>query len=714
MLRCLDMRDQPPQHPIRITYFPGPITHTSGGSIWEGAFAELRDYLLDHATMNDSKGSAGYWVAAPIPDGHRCDAACEPTRVVAIDYDDATEGPNWAELAEYSYVAHTTDTHLRVDKQGRVLPRWRVWVELSSEATAADLKASACPWPGAHLRAISQAAYVPIRMDTEWRSNEGRPLDLKREWARPGELVRAPAPQPAPAPPGAALPWREATVVEMFQDPEHTNLKAGGCGRVLYRFGFTPEFARQYVFVLLTNLGHPHAARHAQSAAAACSPMSTAWGVPKLLEHGVEFVGEEFSEIEVASPCTLRRNPDDRARPWWVWTPDVGVWAPATDGGAAAHVHTAPRLGPALNALPTAKRVRARNALLADHQRYELTAKDLDQAPDVLLAPGRGGGAVAVDLRSGARHVATPQDYASRCTSVAPVTATAAIERVFLDWTDGDTDLAEYLWAVASYAATGIAREKSLWVFYGPPDAGKSTFVEHVAATLGSYAVNVPIDTWLAGTRKNDADESLGRVGASTRLVISPELPQDRKFDVSRVTAFTGGDTLTAAGKWKSEQQFLPRAKLWIAGNHPPVTKQYSQAFASRLRIVPFMRVFERSHAFKEALEGLRGETLGRLLVGAERYLRNGLPAVPKAVAEATNEVVAESDAFGQWLLRKEQPGAFTTTLDLFAAWQRDNPMSPIKTVTAFGREMRRFPTYVKVTRRINGKETNGFDNLQP
>ena len=693
---------------IEVTYFPGRVTNTANGRTWQGEFDELADYLRAHAAVTDDKGTAGYWVAAAIPSGERSDAACEPTNVVALDWDD---GPvDWAALRPYAYVAHTSDTHLRPDARGVVKPRWRVWLQLESAAAAADLKAAQCPWPGAHLRSISQPAYVPTRPDTEWRVNSGRPLALGREWARPAPLVR----DTRPATAGAELPWDETTVVAMFEDPTHTNLKAGGCGRVLYRFGFTAEFAREYVYGVLSRLGHPHAARHAASAAAACTPLSTAWGIPSLVREGVVFHGQERSEVELAAPLTLRRNPDDRARPWWIWSPDVGVWARATDGAAQAHVHTTPRLGPMLDALPTAKRVRTRNALLSDHERYELTTAALDVDPDVLAVPaGDGRGALVVDLRTGARHVATPEDACSRACAVAPVTGpSCAIDRVVLDWADGDRELAEYLWAVASYAATGVAREKALWVFYGLRDTGKSTFVEHVAACLGSYAVNVPIDTWLSGTRKNDADESLGRVSANTRLVISPELPQDRKFDVSRVTAFTGGDTLTAAGKWKSEQQFVPCAKLWIAGNHPPATKSYSQAFASRLRIVPFTRVFERSHAFKDALRALRGETLGRLVAGAEVYLRSGLPPVPRAVAQATAEVVNESDAFGQWLAGHEAEGVFTPTLALFESWVRQHPMSHIKTVTAFARELNRFPQYVKATKRINSKEANGYIGL--
>jgi hypothetical protein len=81
-------------------------------------------------------------------------------------------------------------------------------------------------------------------------------------------------------------------------------------------------------------------------------------------------------------------------------------------------------------------------------------------------------------------------------------------------------------------------------------------------------------------------------------------------------------------------------------------------------------------------------------------------------VAQATAEVVNESDAFGQWLAGHEAEGVFTPTLALFESWVRQHPMSHIKTVTAFARELNRFPQYVKATKRINSKEANGYIGL--
>lgn len=201
--------------------------------------------LLDSGSDDGVKGSAGYAVAAPVP-GPRSNAAAEPTQVLALDYDDAgPEGPDWAALAAYRYVAYTTDSHSDTE------PRWRVWVLLDRAYSREEVADAACPWAGCHLRAISQPVYLPTRVSSlEWRINEApsaRPLRLTAEWGAPG----AGAAGAAWTPPTRKLtPSREATnalVTRWVSRPEGTNRLAGATGAALAEWGWSDEEVAEYL-----------------------------------------------------------------------------------------------------------------------------------------------------------------------------------------------------------------------------------------------------------------------------------------------------------------------------------------------------------------------------------------------------------------------------------------------------------------------------------
>lgn len=703
--------------PYELTYFSGPPTQVTGGVAWASDdWAALEPYLKAHATDAPTKDASGYWTACGLDGGRRRDGAARPTRVIALDWDADDSEPDWGALDSASagpYVAHTTANHRRVGPANPTgAPRWRVWMALTEAADAVTVRAARSPWSGGVLRGISQPAYVPTTgARTEWRSGGSGEGVRLADWVPAPVAALAVMTTPSPAPTGAQPPWDRDSVRAMLARGQNTNHKAGGIGRCLYRFGFTPEYARAYVVGLLVELRHPSPRRHGDSAAAACGPLSTAWGIPRLLDEGVVFAQPPATEIERAAPLSLRSNPDDHTRPWWVCR--GGLWTPGAEAHAAQAVGDDRTLGPLLWAMTTPARVRARNALLTDHAANNpADASQFDQEPYLLTTPGlTAEGAAVVDMTTGRTRRLEPDDWCSRTAGAYATAPRAGVDRLMLDWAGGSEALAEYLWGVCGYAATGEAREKTLWVFYGEPDTGKTTFVEHIAATLGSYAVHVPVETWLAGARKNEVDESLGRVG-SARLVISPELPQGQAFHVSRVTAFTGSDVLTSAGKWKSEREFRPKAKLWIGGNHPPATSGYSEAFASRLRVVPFTHKFPRDPGFGRTLETLRGETLGRIITEAGHYSRRGMRPAPPEVIKASQSATNESDILGQWLASITIPSERTPGRKLFEAWRR-RPESNrfLDTEASFGRAMRRF---IQQYPKVDTKTGVVYHNLRP
>jgi hypothetical protein len=313
------------------------------GTIVSVAFGEpLLEALLDLGDDSGQKGSAGYVVAAPVP-GPRSNAAAEPTRVLALDYDDCgPAGPDWGALAHYEYLAYTTDSHTDAD------PHWRVWVLLDRPYTQPEVGVSFCPLEGCFLRAISQPVYLPTRVsDVEWVHHTGRPLRLTEEWGL-ASAEPAPAAAEAYSPPSKkTVPSQASTnalVTRWLSRPEGTNRLAGATGAALAEWGWSDEEVRDYLEAWLS--ADPKLAKHTDDAVRGARKRRAGdriVGFPTLTAEGVDFAPEAPAGGDVEalwaavaaeaglSPAEARPGPDapDDGDPWrFEYGTTVAAWDP--------------------------------------------------------------------------------------------------------------------------------------------------------------------------------------------------------------------------------------------------------------------------------------------------------------------------------------------------------------------------------------------------
>lgn len=283
----------------RLTYYPHSVRSKRPGQIVDVPWDGLAEYLESCATDARSKGASGYWVAAACHGPH-ADAACEPTDLVALDWDEP--GPTSAEalaeaLAGYSYVAHTSDSHTEAE------PRWRVWLRLDREYTAEEIRRIVVPtdWVGAKLRTISQPAFVPtMGEDTWWLS-----ANVAGYWMP--ALRRVAAEPPAPSRPATArlTPSQQSTnalVTRWFADPSGTNRLAGALGSVLAEWGWSDEDVVGYLQAWLH--ADPKLAKHTDDAlrgAAKRRAGDRIVGFPALAEAGVDFRAEAPERLDVSA-----------------------------------------------------------------------------------------------------------------------------------------------------------------------------------------------------------------------------------------------------------------------------------------------------------------------------------------------------------------------------------------------------------------------------
>jgi putative DNA primase/helicase len=271
--------------------------------------------------------------------------------------------------------------------------------------------------------------------------------------------------------------------------------------------------------------------------------------------------------------------------------------------------------------------------------RIPIVPEDLDSNPFALNVQNG-----IVDLRTGALRPHAPEDM---CTKIAAAEYRdgarsaewdAALER----WTGGDRELRDYLQLVCGYAAIGEWREKAFWYCYGPPDGGKSAFLNILADVLGSYAATADISTWVpqqAGGNRGDLVRLRG-----ARLVTTSEVKTNQKFDEAILKKITGGDSIVAAAKYQAEIEWRAHFALMFAANDRLRAREDDAGVWARLKCIPFDRPIAKADQDPTMVRGFQAPeraaaVLAWIVEGARRYLaQGGLGATPARVTRAGDE----------------------------------------------------------------------------
>ncbi|WP_245903476.1 phage/plasmid primase, P4 family [Humitalea rosea] len=307
-----------------------------------------------------------------------------------------------------------------------------------------------------------------------------------------------------------------------------------------------------------------------------------------------------------------------------------------------------------------------------------IKAEALDRDTFLLGTPGG-----TVDLRTGILRPASPAEFITKTTAVAPAWGPPpATWLMFLDdATSKDAGLIEFLRRWCGYALTGDIREHALLFGYGPGGNGKSVFLNTVSGIMGDYATTATMDAFTASQNdKHTTDMAMLR---GARLVTASETEEGRAWAETRIKQMTGGDPVTARFMRQDNFTFRPQFKLTIVGNHKPVLKNVDDAARRRFNIVPF--VHKPASPDRQLEEKLKAEwpaILRWMIEGCLAWQRDGLTK-PAVVAAATAEYFDAQDAFGQWLAEccdidptpSTKPGAL---LNSFIAWcQRNGEQQP-------------------------------------
>jgi len=320
--------------------------------------------------------------------------------------------------------------------------------------------------------------------------------------------------------------------------------------------------------------------------------------------------------------------------------------------------------------LASANTVAAVERLTRADRRHAATIDQWDRDP-WLLNSATG----VADLRTGQMRSHGRLDYMTKITAAGIADEQAKPERwlAFLnDITSGDEELQRYLARMAGYALTGATSEHALFFLYGTGANGKSVFLNTLAAVLGDYATNAPMDTFMETRNDKHPTDLAGLRGA--RLVTSIEVEKGRRWAEAKIKSLTGGDKISARFMRQDFFDYKPQFKLLVAGNNKPSIRDVDEAMRRRLHLVPFTVTIpaeKRNHALPEQLIEERDGILRWAIDGCLDWQRIGLNP-PACVLSATEEYLESEDALGRWIAEEcfQNPRAKEGSDALYQSWK--------------------------------------------
>ncbi len=298
--------------------------------------------------------------------------------------------------------------------------------------------------------------------------------------------------------------------------------------------------------------------------------------------------------------------------------------------------------------------------------RHARRSDDFDADPWLLNTAGG-----VVDLRTGNLRPHQPTDLFTKVTAVAPGGKCPRWRRFLRQVTGGDRELIRYLQRFIGYTLTGSTREHAFIFLWGPGGNGKSVLLETLRSVLGDYATVAMADVFLATRTEQHSTNVAALRGA--RLVVVPEIEENREWAESRIKSMTAGDRVTARAMRGDPFEFTPAFKLWIAGNQRPALRNPDEAMKRRMNMVPM--TFRPKKVDEELAEKLKAEWPGILawaIEGCRAWQREGLKP-PKVVTEATEEYFIQQDTIRNWFVERCEmvEGVMAGSRALYQDWRK-------------------------------------------
>lgn len=327
-------------------------------------------------------------------------------------------------------------------------------------------------------------------------------------------------------------------------------------------------------------------------------------------------------------------------------------------------------------------RLRAMITLAESEREVAVEPNQLDADPYLLTCVNG-----TIDLRTGSLQPHRREDLV---TKLAPVKFDPDARLDLWDQTLAfafpDPDIRAFVQRAQGYSITGDTKEEKFFMSIGPTGAAKSTIGEAIKAALGDYAATADFESFLFRRDGRGPRNDIARL-AGTRFVISVEVDRGRRIAEGLVKLLTGGDTVVARRLYQELFEFVPRFKLWLVSNDPPIVRDDDDALWRRIIRIPFAQIPEdrRDPNVKALLRdpATAGPAiLAWLVQGCLNWQRQGL-GVPEAITEVTRAYREEMDPLkpfieGTCILDPTTWVAAAKLREAYETWCRENGERPV------------------------------------
>lgn len=220
-----------------------------------------------------------------------------------------------------------------------------------------------------------------------------------------------------------------------------------------------------------------------------------------------------------------------------------------------------------------------------------------------------------------------------------------------------NADTREYFQRFCGYCLSGSTRAEKFIIAYGSGGKGKGTLLETIAAALGDYAIQIPVEILLKGKTSNGETPAAQLLSfKGKRLVLFSESGLGRKLDEAKIKWLTGGDTLNARGMYaKKPTTWKPTHKIIIQSNYlPHISDPTDDGIERRLIIVPFHAdITERDTTLKDRLQQTEElqHVMAWLIEGFKKWQSADLGEPSAEMKAISSKFYADNDLLSQWFV---------------------------------------------------------------
>lgn len=276
------------------------------------------------------------------------------------------------------------------------------------------------------------------------------------------------------------------------------------------------------------------------------------------------------------------------------------------------------------------------------------------------------------DLKKNVFRSGLPDDYITKTCGVEykefkkGCSEMKRLEKLLVQWFP-DKSIRRYFLDISSDIYVGGNFEKTVAIWSGDGDNGKSILQMVFEQLLGDYAKTLP--TSLITGKRTSADSAspcLHRVGNGVRWVVIDEPESHEVINTGLIKQLTGNDKYYSRPLYKEGREIKPMFKMIILCNRLPNLSSNEQAVWNRMRVIPFQSTFKKD-APKNEDEQLKEKVFPKIahfediipeiitvfnyyLLAHRKANLNKKREIPRAVLEATDRYKRRCDIYDQYV----------------------------------------------------------------